>query len=162
MTTPAFKTADLMDAHPDSQACVLPFRDFGGRKSFCGKIQTVSCQEDNLLVRRSLEQRVEGDVLVVDGAGSLRRALVGDVLGGLAAANGWSGIVVHGAVRDVEALQTIDLGVRALGTNPQRGERTGAGQTNVAVAFGGVEFKPGEWLYADADGVIVSKVPLHG
>jgi len=160
MPLSGFKTADLMDAHPASRSCALPFRSFGGRAAFAGPVRTVRCHEDNALIRRTLEQRSDGGVLVVDGGGSLARALVGDNLAGIASGNGWAGMVVNGAVRDSEALKPIDIGLFALGTNPQRGERTGAGEIDVPVRFGGVEFSPGAWLYADADGVIVSTVPL--
>ncbi|HEY0967722.1 MAG TPA: ribonuclease E activity regulator RraA [Opitutaceae bacterium] len=160
MPPPSFKTADLMDAHPACRSCAAQFRSFGGRAAFAGPIRTVRCLDDNALIRRTLEQPSKGDVLVVDGGGSLKRALVGDNLAGIAAHNGWAGIVVNGAIRDVEAIKPIDLGLFALGTNPHRSDRTGAGQVDVPVSFGGVEFTPGAWLYADADGVIVSATAL--
>lgn len=149
------KTADLMDAHPSAQACSLQFRSYGGRPAFHGPIRTVRCHEDNALARRTLEQPGAGAVLVIDGGGSLRRALVGDNLAEIAVRNGWTGIVVYGAVRDTAELATIPLGVLALGTHPQRGERTGAGGVDVSVSFGGVEFRPGAWLCADHDGIVV-------
>ncbi|GAB1488707.1 ribonuclease E activity regulator RraA [Opitutaceae bacterium] len=161
MTTPSFKTADLMDAHPASRSCATQFRSFGGRSAFAGPIRTVRCLDDNALIRRTLEQTTEGDVLVVDGGGSLARALVGDNLAGIAARNGWAGIVVNGAIRDVEAIKPIDLGLLALGTNPHRSDRQATGEVDIPVSFGGVEFTPGAWLYADADGVIVSATALH-
>jgi regulator of ribonuclease activity A len=120
----------------------------------------VLCLEDNALIRRTLEQASPGEVLVVDGGGSLARALVGDNLAGIAARNGWAGLVVNGAIRDVEAIKPIDLGLFALGTNPHRSDRTGAGQVDVTVNFGGVDFAVGAWLYADPDGVIVSATAL--
>jgi regulator of ribonuclease activity A len=161
MASRSFKTADLMDAHPASRSCATQLRSFGGRASFAGPIRTVRCLDDNALIRRTLEQASPGTVLVVDGGGSLGRALVGDNLAGIAAQNGWAGILVNGAVRDVEALRPIDLGLFALGTNPHRSNRAGVGEVDVPVAFGGVQFTPGAWLYADADGVIVSATELR-
>lgn len=161
MASPSFKTADLMDAHPASRSCATQLRSFGGRASFSGPIRTVRCLDDNALIRRTLEQAATGAVLVVDGGGSLARALVGDNLAGIAAQNGWAGIIVHGAVRDVEELKPIHLGLFALGTNPHRSDRTGTGEVDVAVTFGGVTFAPGAWLYADADGIIVSATELR-
>jgi regulator of ribonuclease activity A len=154
------RTADLQDAHPDLPSCELQLRAFGRRRAFHGRIRTVRCREDNALVKRVLSGPGAGGVLVVDGGGSLRTALLGDVVAGLAARNGWAGVVVHGAVRDVVALAELDLGVKALGSNPKRSAKTGAGEVDVPVSFGGVTFTPGHWLYADEDGIVVSDVPL--
>lgn len=148
-------TADLSDEHGDRlQACSLQLLSFGGRKAFEGIIATVRCRDDNGLVRAALSEPGAGRVLVVDGGGSLDTALVGDVLAGLALANGWSGVVLNGAVRDVVTLATLGVGVLALGRNPRRGRRDGAGERDVAVSFGGVTFRPGARLYADADGIL--------
>ncbi len=150
------RTADRCDEQGALwQACSLQLRSFGGRRSFGGPVSTVRCRDDNGLVRTALSEPGDGRVLVVDGDGSLEHALVGDVLGGLAVSRGWAGVVVHGAIRDVVALAALDLGVLALGTNPRRGGRTGAGDRDVPVAFGGIEICPGVPLLADEDGLIV-------
>jgi regulator of ribonuclease activity A len=155
-------TADLCDAHPDAvKVCQTPFRSFGKVAAFHGPIRTLSVLDDNALVRQALERPGQGAVLVVNGGGSLKRALVGDNLAGLAVDNGWAGIVVHGAIRDSAALNTMDVGVKALGVIPLRADRDGSGEIDIAVSFGGVIFTPGDWLYADADGVIVSAERMH-
>ncbi len=151
------RTADLVDAHQaDVQSCELQFRQFGARKYFAGPIRTLDVYEDNALVRAALQTPGNGAVLVIDGGGSLRTALVGDVLAGFARDNGWNGLIVNGAVRDVEALATLDLGIKALGSNPMKSAKNGSGNADVAVTFGGVTFRPGEYLYADDDGILVS------
>lgn len=148
--------ADLCDAHVEAiEVCQVQFRDFGGRKAFSGPIRTVRCHEDNSVVKALLAQPGEGCVLVVDGAGSLRRALVGDMLAGDAVKNGWAGIVVNGAVRDSVVLATLDIGIKALGTIPMRGIKRGEGVVDTPVAFGGVVFVPGDMLHADEDGIAV-------
>jgi regulator of ribonuclease activity A len=157
-----FRTTDLSDAHePTLDSCELQFRQYGGRRRFAGPIRTVKCYEDNVLVKRTLSEPGHGHVLVVDGAGSLRVALVGDVLAGMGQKNGWAGIVVRGAVRDTEALAALDLGVKALGSNPRRSGKAGAGVVDVPVAFGGVVFRPGAWLYSDDDGILVAPERLQ-
>ena len=156
----SFSTADLMDAHADAQSCDLQFRSFGLAVRFHGAIRTVRCRNDNALVKRLLGARGEGSVLVVDGGGSLHNALVGDLLAAAALANGWTGIVVNGAIRDCAAIDALWIGVKALGTNPRRGAKTGAGEVDVPVEFGGVVFAPGSCLYADQDGILVSPRPL--
>ena len=149
-------TADLSDAEGDRlRPCSLPWRSFGGRPSFAGQAATVACRDDNALVRGALSQPGRGQVLVVDGGGSLDTALVGDVLAGLALLHGWSGLLVHGAVRDVVGLAGLELGVFALGTNPRRGRREGTGVQGAAVTFGGVTIRPGSRVFADEDGVLV-------
>jgi len=156
-------TADLCDAHPDQvKVCQIPFRSFGQVAAFNGPIRTLSVLDDNALVRQVLERPGQGAVLVVNGGGSLKRALVGDNLASLAIDNGWAGIVVHGAVRDSAVLNTMDVGVKAVGTIPVRADRDAIGEIDIPTAFGGVIFTPGDWLYADADGVIVSAERLHG
>ena len=163
--TPSFATCDLCDAHKgdDSGAFrVLPpvFREFGARPRFAGPVVTVKCFEDNTPVKRALEGPGEGRVLVVDGGGSLRRALVGGNIGAAAARNGWAGLVVDGCVRDVAELNAAAVGLRALGLMPLPTERRGEGQRDVAVQIQGVWVRPGDWLYADADGIVVSTQPL--
>ncbi|AYG95060.1 RraA family protein [Brevundimonas naejangsanensis] len=158
-----FATADLCDAHPDAvKVCHILFRSFGKVTAFHGPIRTLSVLDDNALVRETLERPGQGAVLVVNGGGSLKRALVGDNLARLAIDNGWAGIVVHGAVRDSAVLDTMDVGVKAVGTIPLRADRDGLGEIDIPTSFGGVIFTPGDWLYADADGVIVSAERLHG
>jgi regulator of ribonuclease activity A len=151
-----FSTADLVDEHGEAlQSCDLQLRQFGGRRRFHGPIRTVACFEDNALVRQVLSEPGDGAVLVVDGGGSLHTALVGDLIAGLAQANGWAGVVVHGAVRDTEALGGLDIGIKALGSNPRKSAKAATGQIDVPVRFGGVTFRPGEHLYSDEDGVVV-------
>ena len=155
-------TADLCDAHPDKvKVCQTPFRSFGQVAAFHGPIRTLSVLDDNALVRQLLEKPGQGAVLVVNGGGSLKRALVGDNLAKLAIDNGWAGIVVHGAIRDSGVINTMDVGVKALGAVPLRADRDAIGEIDIPTAFGGVIFTPGDWLYADEDGVVVSAQRLH-
>ena len=157
-----YLTTDLCDAHEDKVRVVEPmFSSFGGRDSFHGKIATLKLFEDNTLVRKILDCPGDGRVLVIDGGGSLRRALVGDQLAALAVKNGWSGIVVYGCIRDSRAISEMDIGVFALDTHPMKTRKLNTGETELPVTFGGVTFSPGEWLYADEDGVIVSAIALH-
>ncbi|WP_372451386.1 ribonuclease E activity regulator RraA [Pseudonocardia oceani] len=150
------RTADLCDEHDDDLgSCDLQFRQFGGRSHFRGPATTVLCHEDNALIRAVLAEPGEGRVLVVDGGGSLHRALIGDVVAGLALRNGWSGIIVHGAVRDAAGLRTTDIGIKAVGTSPRRCTATGAGRRDVPVTFGGATFTPGADVVSDDDGVVV-------
>jgi len=155
------KTTDLCDAHENKVSVCSPvFRRFGGARSFHGVISTVKCFEDNSKVREALSKPGAGRVLVVDGGGSLRCALVGDQLALLAQKNGWAGIVVYGCIRDSEAMAGVPIGVRALASHPLRSLKRGVGETDVPVVFAGVTFVPGHCLYADGDGVIVSPDPL--
>lgn len=164
MTPPA--TCDLCDAHKaleaDGTLRVLPpaWRSYGGRGAFCGPVATVKCFEDNSLVKAALEGPGQGRVLVVDGGGSLRRALVGGNIAAAAARNGWVGVLVDGCVRDVAELAACDVGLLALGTVPMPTTRRNEGQADVPVQVQGVWVRPGDWLYADADGVLVSARPL--
>ena len=156
MTDTSRATADLVDAYgPEVRVCDIQFRQFGGRRIFCGSVRTVSCHEDNSLLRDLLRTPGRGGVLVVDGGGSLRTALVGDLIAGAAQANGWAGLVVHGAVRDSAALRGLDLGLKALGTIPRKSGKTGAGTLDVPVTFGHVTFQPGDMLHADDDGIVL-------
>jgi regulator of ribonuclease activity A len=153
-----FTTADLSDEHLESvQAAEPVFRDFGGIDRFWGPIETVRVFEDNALVRQALESKGGGRVLVVDGGGSLRSALVGGRLASLAHANGWAGLLINGCVRDSEELRRVSLGIRARATIPRPGGKIGVGERRVPVTFAGVAFIPGHFLYADADGVLVSR-----
>jgi regulator of ribonuclease activity A len=153
------KTTDLCDEYGDqiSVADPIGFRHFGRRQSFYGEIATVKCYEDNSLVRAALQENGRGKVLVVDGGGSLRCALLGDMLAALAQRNEWSGILIYGAVRDAEALATMDMGVIALATNPRRSDKKNEGTAAVPLQFAGIYFIPGRYLYADQDGIITSK-----
>lgn len=155
-------TADLCDAHADLQVCAPLFSDFGGRSAFHGPIATLKVFEDNALVRSTLERPGAGRVLVVDGGGSLRCALVGGQLGALAVANGWSGIVVYGCVRDRAELAAQAIGVKALASHPRKSEKgLHGGHADRSVEFAGVRFEPGAWLYADVDGIVVAEHAVH-
>ena len=165
MTTDLIPTCDLCDRFKGDTSGdfrVLPpvFREFGGRAAFSGTAVTVKCFEDNTSVKALLEGPGEGRVLVVDGAGSLRRALLGGNLGAAAAKNGWAGLVIDGAVRDVAELAACDVGIRALAPVPLPTERLGQGHRDVLLHIRGVIVRPGDWLYADADGIVVSDRPL--
>jgi regulator of ribonuclease activity A len=149
-------TADLVDdIGSDVRSCDLQLRQFGGRSQFAGHITTVQCFEDNALLKSVLSEPGDGGVLVIDGDGSLHSALVGDIIAGLGVDNGWAGLIINGAVRDAATLSTLDIGIKALGTNPRKSAKTGDGQRDVAVEFGGVVFVPGEIAYSDDDGIVV-------
>ena len=153
-------TTDLCDAHPAVQVAEPVFRHFGGRRRFAGRVATVLCLEDNSKVREAVGEPGAGRVLVVDGGASLQCALLGDLLGAQAVANGWSGVVVNGCIRDSRRLGELELGVMALATHPRRSEKRGHGERDVPVRFGGVTFHPGDYLHADEDGLIVSGTAL--
>ncbi|MEN9628843.1 MAG: ribonuclease [Pseudomonadota bacterium] len=162
--SPGIATCDLCDAHKndsDGAFRVLPpvYRDFGGRRRFAGPVSTVKCFEDNSLVKAALDEPGQGRVLVVDGGASVRRALVGGNLGAAAARNGWAGVVVDGAVRDLAELGALDVGIRALAPMPLPTEKRNQGQRDVPVVVQGVIVRPGEWLYADEDGIVVMPQP---
>ena len=148
-------TADVVDAHPDAQVCELVLHQFGGVVSFVGPISTVRCYEDNVVLKRHLGEAGDGRVLVVDGGGSRRVALLGDMVAGLAERNGWAGLVLNACVRDVAALRLLTVGIKALGTSPRPSGKTGAGEVDVPVEFGGITFRPGAMLSSDDDGVVV-------
>jgi regulator of ribonuclease activity A len=157
----AHNTADLCDAHErDLHVVESMFQRYGRLTAFDGPIATVKCYEDNSMVREALSEPGAGRILVVDGGGSQRRALLGDMLGELAVKNGWKGIVINGCIRDSAAINALELGVRALGTIPLKTHKRGDGQRDVSVSFAGVTFRPGEHLYADADGIVVASRPL--
>lgn len=162
----SFKTPDLLDNNEDkvrdgSLRVVAPMlRSYGGRREFSGQVVTLKLFEDNSLVREVLGESGDGKVLLIDGGGSMRCALIGDQLAIMAHKNHWEGIVVYGCIRDSGDIGQIDIGVRALATHPLKSVKKGVGDRDLAVSFGGVTFRPGEWIYADGDGVIVSNQPL--
>lgn len=155
-----YVTPDLCDAYPDVAVVEPMFSNFGARDSFGGQIVTVKCFEDNSMVKKLVDTDGKGKVMVVDGGGSLRRALLGDMLAEKAAKNGWEGIIVYGCVRDVDVLAQTDLGVQALASHPMKTDKRDIGDIDVAVTFGGVTFRPGEYVYADNNGIIVSPTAL--
>ena len=162
----SFSTCDFCDAHKADDTGsfrVLPpvFVPFGAVSAFAGPVRTVKCHEDNTLVKAAVDSPGEGHVLVVDGGASLRRALVGGNLAAAAARNGWAGIVVDGCVRDVAELNATAVGIRALALMPLPTEKRNEGQSNVVVQIQGVTVRPGDWLYADADGIVVHSRALH-
>jgi regulator of ribonuclease activity A len=157
-----FTIPDICDEYlPDLQVLDPLFTNYGGRNKFYGEIVTVKCFEDNSMVKSNLANEGSGKVMVVDGGGSLRCALLGDMLAAMAVENGWQGLVINGCVRDVEILETIKLGVCALNCYPVRSEKRNSGQLNVPVSFAGVSVKPGQFLYADENGIIVAKTRLE-
>lgn len=159
-------TTDLCDDNAelleDGTLAVLPpvFQHYGRHRQFSGRATTLKVFEDNALVRSTLETPGHGNVLVIDGGGSLRRALVGGQLGVLAQDNGWAGIVVYGCIRDTDEINACAVGVCALGAHPQKSAKKGAGERDVRVHIGGVPVRPGDWIYADADGVLVAQKQL--
>ena len=153
-----FTTADLYDKYGDDLKVALPiFKDYGAKRIFHGPISTVKAHEDNSLVRTALEEPGKGRVLIVDGNESLRCAMLGDMLAKLGMENGWSGIIVFGCIRDADVIATIDIGVKALNTNPRKSLKRGLGDRDIPVSFAGITFNVGEYVYADTDGVIVSE-----
>lgn len=156
MTIEPRATADLVDdIGPDVRSCDLQLRQFGGRPDFAGRVTTVRCFQDNALLKSVLSEPGDGGVLVIDGDGSLHTALVGDVIAALGRDNGWSGLIINGGVRDASTLRTLDIGIKALGTNPRKSTKTGAGERDVPVEFGGVTFTPGDVAYSDDDGIVI-------
>lgn len=155
-----FSTPDLSDEAPAARAIELPFANYGQVPRFSGPAVTIKCHEDNSLVKACVDEAGEGRVIVVDGGGSRRRALLGDMLAEKAAANGWAGLVINGVIRDVDEIGATALGVQALGTCPVKTEKLGVGQRDVVIEMGGVEVAPGDYIYADNNGVLVSKTAL--
>ena len=156
-----FSTADLHDEHEGKvQVANVLMQGYGQKTRFSGPISTVKCFEDNSLVRAALEEPGEGRVLVVDGGGSIRCALVGDKLAELGIKNGWEGLVIHGCIRDSAVISTLDIGIKALGTNPRRSVKKGEGERDIVLNFADATFTPGNWLYADEDGILLSPVKL--
>lgn len=153
-------TPDLCDDYPEILAVEPGFCNFGGLDNFGGEIVTVKCFEDNSVVKEQVALPGHGKVMVVDGGGSKRAALLGDMLAEKAVSNGWAGLVIYGCLRDVDVIGKLELGVQALGTHPRKTEKHGVGQLNVPVTFGGVTFHPGHYVYADNNGIVVSENPL--
>jgi len=154
-------TPDLCDQYPQLVRVVEPmFSNYGGRERFGGEIVTVKCFEDNSCVKQLVDSDGRGKVMVVDAGGSMRRACLGDMLAEKASVNGWSGLIIYGCIRDVDEIMATDIGVQALGTHPMKTDKKGIGETQVTVSFGGVTFVPGEYLYADNNGIIVSAKAL--
>ena len=159
MTVEPRPTADLVDEiGTNVRSCDLQLTQYGGKSQFAGPITTVRCFQDNALLKSVLSEPGNGGVLVIDGDGSLHSALVGDLIAGLGRDNGWAGLIVNGAVRDATTLRTLDIGIKALGTNPRKSTKTGDGQRDTVVEFGGVAFVPGEIAYSDDDGIVVVSV----
>lgn len=157
-----YLTPELCDKYPDLVRVVEPiFKNYGGKSSFGGQIVTIKCHEDNSVVKETAGTAGNGKIIVVDGGGSLLRALLGDLIAQNAVQNGWEGFIIYGCIRDVDAISTMNLGVKALNTNPLKTEKKGIGDLNIPVSFGGVTFKPGEYVYADSNGIIVSSKPLN-
>ena len=157
-----FKTADLYDKYGDDLKVALPvFRDYGEKKIFHGPISTVKAFEDNSLVRTALGEPGDGRILIIDGNESLRCAMVGDMLAKLGMEIGWSGIIIYGCIRDADVIATIDIGIKALNTNPRKSLKHGSGERDIPVSFAGITFNVGEYAYADTDGVVVSKKKIN-
>lgn len=157
-----FSTPDLCDEHPDQIRVLDPiFKNYGGKHLFSGKVITIKCHEDNSLVKQWATEPGKGRVMVVDGGGSLRCALLGDLIAASAVENGWSGLVINGCIRDCDEIAALDLGVKALNTIPVKTDKRGIGDLNVPVTFAGQTIKPGNWIYADNNGIIISKSPLY-
>ncbi len=154
-------TTDLYDDYEGSvSTCSTQFRDYGGKTKFHGPIRTVRCFRDNQLFRALLDEPGDGAVVIVDGGGSTESALMGDIIAAKGAKNGWAGVVILGAIRDSVEVGNIELGVKALGVNPAKSTKTGEGDVDVPVEFGGVTFEPGHWAYCDEDGILVSPTQL--
>jgi regulator of ribonuclease activity A len=157
----AFKTADLYDQYEEQlRICDPVFRDFGGVRCFSGPAVTVKCFEDNSLVKSTLAEPGAGRVLVVDAGGSMRCAMLGDLIAASAVANDWAGVILFGCVRDSVEIGGMALGVKALGTNPRKSQKRGEGQCDLPVTFAGVRFAPGDWVYCDPDGILAADGPL--
>jgi regulator of ribonuclease activity A len=153
-------TPDLCDEYPEVEVLDPIFNNFGGKESFGGEIVTIKCHEDNSLVKENVGKPGSGKVMVVDGGGSMRTALLGDMLAEKAAKNGWEGFIIFGCIRDIDIIMETDLGVQALAVHPRKTEKKGIGELNVPVKFAGVQINPGDYIYADNNGVIVSKKAL--
>jgi regulator of ribonuclease activity A len=155
-------TADLMDQRGDElDSCEIQFTQFGGRARFSGLVRTVRCFEDNVLVRQVLATRGDGMVLVVDGGGSYRTALLGDMIASSAVDHGWTGVVIYGCVRDVLELGRLPIGIKAIGSNPRRSAKVGTGEIDVPISVGGLTFTPGAELFSDEDGIVVERSADH-
>ncbi len=157
----SFKTTDLYDDHLENLQVATPiFRDFGGKPSFSGKIVTLKAVDDNSFLKTSFEQDGSGKVLVVDASASMRCAMMGDMMAALGAANGWQGVIIHGCIRDSVDVGKVDIGVKALATTPRKSTKRNQGVLNIPLHFADVTFNPGEYVYADEDGIVLSKTKL--
>lgn len=156
-----YVTPDLCDEYPEVEVLEPMFSNYGGKESFGGEVVTIKCHEDNSLVKENVDKPGQGKVMVVDGGGSLRNAMLGDMLAEKAAKNGWEGIIINGCIRDVDVIMETNLGVQALATNPRKTEKKGIGEMNIPVKFAGVHIKPGQFIYADNNGIIVSDKKLE-
>lgn len=157
----ALSTPDLADANEFAASAIeVQFRAYGQDAAFAGQVSTVKCFEDNSLVKQALNQPGEGKVLVIDGGGSMRRALLGDMIAASAVENGWAGVVIYGCVRDVDEINKMAIGVKALGSIPLKTDKRGEGQRDIPISFGNVTIRPGDYLYADSNGILVSKTAL--
>ena len=157
----AFTTPDLSDAHPAALHLGFQFRAFGIRERFAGPVSTIACHADNSRVAEAVAEPGNGRVLLVDGQGALHRSLLGDRLAQLASNNGWAGVVVIGAIRDVEVIDEIDIGVQALGVCPLKTDKQGVGDRDILLMLRELPVAPGDWLYADSNGVLMSSEPIH-
>jgi regulator of ribonuclease activity A len=157
----AFTTPDLSDSHPAAKPLSFQFRSFGTRERFAGPVSTIACHADNSRVAEAVAEPGAGRVLLVDGQGALHRSLLGDRLAQLASDNGWAGVVVVGAIRDVEVIDEIDIGVQALGVCPVKTDKRGVGDRDIPLMLREVPVTPGDWLYSDRNGVLVSSEPIH-
>jgi len=156
-----FTTADLVDDFEgELQSCETQFRNMGGNNRFFGPITTIKCQNDNALLKTTLATPSKGGVLVIDGGANMRSALVGDIIASLAIENGWAGLIVNGPIRDSVMIASMAIGLKALGTNPAKSTKMGAGDKDIPVNFGGVSFEPGDWAYSDEDGIVIAKREL--
>ena len=148
-------TADLVDEiGPDVRSCDTQFTQYGGNREFVGTVTTVRCFQDNALLKSILGEKNPGGVLVIDGDASVHTALVGDLIAELARSNGWVGIIANGAIRDAKTIGGMEIGVKALGTNPRKSTKSGAGERDVPVELGGITFNPGDTVYSDDDGIV--------
>jgi regulator of ribonuclease activity A len=158
MTATTVNTADLFDERGEElDSLALQFQSIGGHSHFSGPVRTVRCFEDNALVKSTLSTPGDGAVLVVDGSGSLRTALMGDLIAASAVSNGWAGVVVNGAIRDRTAIAELPLGVKALGSNPRKSAKAGAGEVDVELVIDGVTIRPGAMIWCDPDGILVQR-----
>jgi regulator of ribonuclease activity A len=157
----SLSTSDLYDEHGDAlESCDLPMVNYGGLREFAGEVVTFRSREDNLLLKDMIAEPGEGRVIVVDTEGVTRCAMLGDNMALTAYRNGWAGLVINGAIRDVEALSTVPIGIKALGSNPRRSYKVGTGERNVPVAFGGALFTPGAMLVSDPDGIVIGPATI--
>ena len=157
----SFSTPDLSDENPDTKALAPILKNLGGKKVFWGKIETLQCPDDNSFVKEVLNSEGNGRVLVVDANGISTVALLGDMIAEAGVKNNWSGVVINGYVRDIDILSTLDIGVQALGTMPVRSEKKNQGQIGMDISFGGLTFSSGDYVYADNNGLLLSKKELN-